>query len=398
MAADPSDPVPSPGGELPARTADTRTFDAFSFADALVSFGCTMRDHFTRTFASAWERLPRPPHIIDMNCTASIAGFLQRQFRIRERIAELTGSVVIDFPTETNIFAGEDEVDFFGANRGGDKFLGRYSVEELTATIASSPFGEGIQAAGIDDWYVEFDLRDSFVHYGYIRSRSFPEPEKFLAFLIVQIGEFHFKRPEQASSRGAVLLHTKLPPDLNMLNIRWFSLQNPLAEFSARKPRMPGQRYPGTGVGRRAFDLLRSLAASNGRDGIVNVPEHFHNAFLYEGFQFLNPDDEGTFQRMREDLAPDIAEKGLAALSWAAYLGFMRCAGEHAAWQAHEQVYPISGRLRRYFKAAEYTAAVEARKADAGRFSVEWAAAESYCLSAVLNFSPEEVRGNVPAA
>jgi hypothetical protein len=107
----------------------------------------------------------------------------------------------------------------------------------------------------------------------------------------------------------------------------------------------------------------------------------------------LNADDEGVFQRIRDDLSEDIREKGLAAVSWAIYLGFLRSRGEHAAWAAHEQVYPISTRMKRYFKGGDYVAAVEAKKQESGPFEIEWEAAESYCLSAVLNFSSDEVRG-----
>jgi hypothetical protein len=396
MSIDPDAPSDSDPSSTPP--PDPRIVDAFSFADSLISFGCTMRDHFLRTFSSAWERLPHPPNVRDVNFTASISGFLGRHIRLRERVAALTGSIVLNFPAETNIFEGEDEIDFFGPNRGGDKFLGRWSRDELTAAITNSSLGNGIRMAGIDDWYLEFDLRDSFVHYGYMRRLSLPEPQKFLGFLIVQLGEFRIRRNDQINGRGLALLHSKLPSDLNMLNIRWFSLQNPLAEFSAKRPRMPGQRYPGTGFARSAFDLLRSLATANARDGLVNVPEHFHNAFLYEGFHFLNADDEGQFQRMRDDLAKDIDEKGLAAVSWAVFLGFLRCNGQKVPWEPREQVYGISSRLEKYFKSGEYVAALEGRKAEAGPFEIDWAAAERYCLSAVLNFSADEVKGAMEPA
>jgi hypothetical protein len=64
--------------------------------------GVSFADHFRRTFVSAWERLPPRPHVIDMNFTASIATFVGRQRRVRERTAALTGSIVINFPAETN--------------------------------------------------------------------------------------------------------------------------------------------------------------------------------------------------------------------------------------------------------------------------------------------------------
>jgi hypothetical protein len=59
---------------------------------------------------------------------------------------------------------------------------------------SEQPLGDGLRAVGIDDWYLEFDLRDSFVHFGSLRRRSFADPDGFLGFLIVQRGGFGVTR------------------------------------------------------------------------------------------------------------------------------------------------------------------------------------------------------------
>jgi hypothetical protein len=40
------------------------------------------------------------------------------------------------------------------------------------------------------------------------------------------------------------------------------------------------------------FGLLSDEAAAHGCDGILNVPEHFHNAFLFPFFILFEPNNE----------------------------------------------------------------------------------------------------------
>ena len=353
--------------------------DAVSFADALASFGCKMRDQFVSTFATAWERVPNRPR--EMNFTALLEN---ARIRVREQFHSIVGSVIPSFSSDQELFSSDVDVsDFFGPQRGGDRFLGLYSEEDLTGFIRNSPIGEALAAQGVDDWYIELDLSNCFQHYGYMRRKCLPEKDKYLGYLIVQIGEFQAK--------GAAL-----PKDINMLNIRWFSLQNPLASFSAKRPRLPGQRYPGSGLAKACFGLICELAKRNSRDGIVNVPEHFHNAFLYENFMFLDPEEQGRFVRISSDLAQDIEQRGLAAVSWAVYLGFLKCNGEKVVWTPHEQVFPLSKRMRAYFTDSDYTDDVKQAAATSGPYVIDWESAEQYCLSAVIEFSSDETTMSSP--
>jgi len=285
---------------------------------------------------------------------------------------------------DANFFDEEDQIgDFFGAHRGGSKFLDRFSVSEMTSLVSGSRLGQGLLARGIDDWYIEFDLRDCFVHYCYMRRRCLPHADQYIGFLIVQLGRFAIGR-DDSGSPGFAVMQPILSSDLNLLNARWLSLQDPLGEFSVRRQRLPGQRFPGTGLGRFAYDTLVAEAVRCGREGIVNVPEHFHNAMMYKKFQFLNPDYEGWFRKLQRDLARDIEERGLAQVSWAIYLGFLTCDEAPVVWEAREQVLAISGRLKAYFKSSAYRAAADRRMRSVGQFAVRWDEAESYCLAAIL--------------
>ena len=314
-------------------------------------------------------------------------------FSISNTISSLFDYITPDFTPDIQMFESDGEFeDCFGAHRGGTKFIDRYSEQDIENLIRNSKLSAGLAKVGINDWYVQFDLSDCFSHYGYLRSRSLPESDQYIGFLIVQIGEFKLKKSgDECKEKGFKVLEKNLPSSLNLLNIRWFSLQDPRAHFTPQRPRLPGQRYPGTGIARNAFALLVQCALNSKRDGIVNSPEHFHNAFMYEGFMFLNPSEEGKFDAMKRDLAEDIKTRGLAAVSWAIYLGFLRDASnERVKWEAKEQAFPLSDKLKNYFQSSEYKSTVNNAMQKSGSYHIIWEDAESYCLSAIVEFSSSE--------
>ena len=319
-------------------------------------------------------------------------------FSVRNTISSLFDYITPDFSPDIQLFENDSEFeDCFGIHRGGTKFIDRYSEKDIENLIRESKLNEKLLKMGFDDWYIQFDLSDCFSHYGYLRSRSLPEKDQFIGFLIVQIGEFKLKKSLNSNDEiGFSVLERNLKSSaLNLLNIRWFCLQDPRAHFAPERPRLPGQRYPGTGLGREAFALLVKCAINSQRDGIVNSPEHFHNAFMYEGFKFLNPCDEAKFCAIKRDLQEDIQTKSLAAVSWAIYLGFLRCTDkegkeETVKWESKEQAFPLSEKLKHYFSSNDYKSTVLSEMNKFGHFHIIWEEAESYCLSAIVKFSSSE--------
>lgn len=84
-----------------------------------------------------------------------------------------------------------------------------------------------------------------------------------------------------------------------VLKIEWLCLQNPKASFTKEKPKLPGQEYPGLGVGRDALSLILLLGIRMKYHALINTPDHFHNAYIYSNtFYFTNPDDGGKLKSM----------------------------------------------------------------------------------------------------
>jgi hypothetical protein len=73
--------------------------------------------------------------------------------------------------------------------------------------------------------------------------------------------------------------------------IEYIYLQNPLAQFKEHQSPLPSQLYPSLGCGREVLEMLAAAASEHRRDALLNRPEHFHNALLYNrmGFRFVLP-------------------------------------------------------------------------------------------------------------
>ena len=282
---------------------------------------------------------------------------------------------------ETLDVASSDAGDFFGVTKS-TKFLDKYKVRDIMRLIRHSPLDAQLKRLGFDDYFVKFDLRDSFCHYMYLRSRHLPEDDKYLGFLIVRNDKFQFKVAKHTPEMME-FLQTNFPDlgSVSILDVQWLSLQNPAKEFT--KQRLPGQKYTGSGFGRIVFGMIMDAARRARRDAISNTPEHFHNAYLYEGFWFVDPLHEAQFRQMKTDLEADIEEKGLGAVSFAIDLGALRLGEEKFEWKAGEQMKPLSLRAKLYFSSFVYTDFIMEEMCEMEHFWIDWESVQELVDAAV---------------
>jgi hypothetical protein len=145
---------------------------------------------------------------------------------------------------------------------------------------------------------------------------------------------------------------------LSVLAVHWLALQDPRASFTPERPRLPGQRHPGLGLGRQLYTRVLGWAASWGKDALANVPAYFHNALFYAPpFAFLSGAEHGRFQALRRDLAP----LGVAPASTAVDEGRVvdTPTGEVAAWRPGPMLAALSPALRSYFTSTGYAQAAD---------------------------------------
>ncbi len=120
-----------------------------------------------------------------------------------------------------------------------------------------------------------------------------------------------------------------------VLFVHWLSLRNPRAQFSERRPRLPGQEVPGLGMAREFGELLRLIAERLALAGVVFRPAHYHTAFPARRFMaFLDPARQGRFEALVHDTAHLTLLESTSALEE----GRVRMNGEPYAWEPDDMV------------------------------------------------------------
>lgn len=134
-------------------------------------------------------------------------------------------------------------------------------------------------------------------------------------------------------------------PDRALLFVEWLMLQNPLSEFKAHRPALPGQKHPGLGLLRDVVSMLVLVCERLELDGLAFVPSHFHLAAQSrKHLRFLRPEDAGRFRA----LCRALEGLPLSAATRALHEGrvYDAASGETVRWQPALMVLPVSERLR----------------------------------------------------
>jgi hypothetical protein len=255
---------------------------------------------------------------------------------------------------QDDLFADVEE------KRGSTLFLGKYTMLEAGRVMQKRSFVKDAQKR--DLWPIKV----------VVDSREFP-PLQRLQF-------FHQSAsPENMVvdiklREGRYIPQSELPFEFSFSNykflvLEWLTLQNPKAKFSKDRIPLPGQVYPGLGLGRKFFDLFEYLARLNRNDGILAYPAYFHNAVKFlRDFYFLNPEKRGEVQAIREAF-PDIP---FIKLTWVVNLGCLRDQNDVVyEWKAEEMISPVNRELHTFFKSKQYWDLVE--KTQAGKkYTIDW--------------------------
>lgn len=228
----------------------------------------------------------------------------------------------------------------------GRLFLDRFDETSLRRELEGGGVAAGLRDRGFDEVLLSFG-RSAGEH----TLRVFPKGRRvWLVDLRVR---------ENTISVGDARARASGLEILSVLTVNWLALQNPDASFTQERPQLPGQRYPGLGVGRRLYALLRTWAARWGKDALVAFPQHYHNALFYaETFRFFSAERQGRFGA----LARDLAGRTIAEGSWAVSEGrvFETKSGQVLRWEGDEMFSPLTRGVAAYLESAPYQAVVEA--------------------------------------
>jgi hypothetical protein len=226
--------------------------------------------------------------------------------------------------------------------RGTQFFLGFYSKPGIKLALERYGVFAELKKRGFRNPKLEINTTDPFQQRLCIYSQGKKKKD-----LLVEV----------VLKRRHFTTYTDFPSKINgrsyeFLCVEWMSMQDPRATFTHKRPRLPGQKYPGLKTGRFAFELLTLTCKRLRLAGILNVPEYFHNAQMYsKTFHFLNPEFEGKRRAIERDL---LKNNCLADVSWAIDLHCVKENDQPFKWLVSELIMPLDRDLQDYFSSTEY--------------------------------------------
>lgn len=242
---------------------------------------------------------------------------------------ELTGE-----PRDSNDWGlTEDDItESLGGSHRPRRFLDYYSPQGLELALERAGLLDRVRALGFANPTMEMDLDnptgDTVRLYGDTQRRE----------LLIEA--------RARIDRGAL-------PGLALLRIEWLLLQNPRAEFTADRPRLPGQNHPGLGMSQDIIALLILACDRLQLDGLVFVPAYYHSASQgRKWLRFLDAHDEGVFEALQQAL------HGLPLSEAARAVNEKRVAdaatGEPFVWRPMPMGLPVTDRFRALVDGDEY--------------------------------------------
>lgn len=279
---------------------------------------------------AAGRELPQPPSTEDV----TMARYRNLSHILTPR--ELTGAG----DDETWSLSEEDVMGGLAGTPVASRFLGYYSKHGIELALERAGLFDRLRALGFQP-RLELDVSNPAGQ----TVRLFGDPRRTELLL------------ELRARRDRLTL-----PGFEMLRVEWLLLQNPRADFTRSRPRLPGQEHPGLGMLKDAVAFLVLACERLGLDGMVFTPSHYHLAAQSRRMlRFADPQDEARFRAFRETLAG----RSLAEATRLADEGEVvdRKTGDPRPWQPAPMVLPVSERLRERLQGPEYERAVQEARA-----------------------------------
>lgn len=222
-------------------------------------------------------------------------------------------------------------------------FLNMYSEKELYEIMKRVGLIAHLEMKGYENLLLDIDMDESLIHYFKVYYDE-KIPDNLLIDLRLSDSRFV---PDKRFFENDELCN------LDMVVIEWLSIQNPKGVFSKDKPQLPGQTKPGLGCLKYLIKMMYIVAEGVIKDGFLDVPDHMHGAIMYsKNFKFFNPAHEGVMRAILRDLK----KYSLSNLSWGMITNTIidKSTGKPQVYDPSEQIFPVSSRLKDYFKSKKY--------------------------------------------
>jgi hypothetical protein len=227
--------------------------------------------------------------------------------------------------------------------RGTVLFLGYYSKEGIDLAFHKYGIYKKLSKKGFKNVVIDLDTQDAYKHKIALYHDK-KHKDNLIIELVVRKTYFKIEMPWDCEINGRYY---------SALAIDWLLIQNIFADFTVQRPRLPGQKYPGLGFSHIVLELLLIICWRLNLSGLVNVPEHYHNAYLYsKAFFYLDPNEQAKFQALKKTFK----KYPLDLISWGIDWGCVIDLNydQPFAWMAEEQIIPLEKELKSIFFSKRY--------------------------------------------
>jgi len=240
-------------------------------------------------------------------------------------------------------FTDQDLFHLDIGRRGSSFFLGFYSKEGLKMALTKYGVYKLLNARGFKKILTDIDTTDPYKHRISLYN-DHKHKDQLLIELVVRKYFFSLNLPYESPFNGN---------NYTGLAIDWLLIQDINAEFTAEKPRLPGQRKPGMGLSSIVLELMLITCWRLNLAGIINVPEHYHNAYLYSRiFYYFNPIAQAKFLALRSKFKKYPLHKISWGIDWGCVTDLD--SGKPFDWFVHHQIVPLHKDLQNVFNGREY--------------------------------------------
>ncbi|HSE42328.1 MAG TPA: hypothetical protein VLH08_16300, partial [Acidobacteriota bacterium] len=180
------------------------------------------------------------------------------------------------------------------SDQGTNRLLERFSEKEVTTALKDYHVWDRLADKGFNNPRLLIRSIDPFRQTVKILDDASSVETEDHTLCELRVFDAHLKGPCPATNEII---------EIDALVIDWLVFQNPRASFTAKRPRLPGQKFPGLGIMSHCMTAILDLAKQTGKEAVINIPEYYHNAVLYKpAFCFFSPFVEGRFQALQEFL------------------------------------------------------------------------------------------------
>ncbi len=250
-----------------------------------------------------------------------------------------------------------DSRDNLSVSPASSRLLGYYSSRGIEKALKRYGVFKDLERIGYPDVRVELQTIDNFRQRLLIFSDESLKMEPLMDMVI---------------KREILPDLARINPDYPRINsqyilIEWLCLQDPKRAYRNTQAPLPGQSYPGLGMGWKVLVILEFMARRLGAAGLVNIPEYYHSArFFHRFFRFASPEIEGELLALDRDTFPH----HVVDASWAVVHGLVNRDGKRYSWSGSPQILPLHPQIKAYFSSDKYTGKMGNRLRDV-RFNLD---------------------------